>query len=275
MVRPQPSRAHVICGGYPPGSPAGHDMDYARLRILELLQEDDSRLASVSNDFIDVEKWLPMSQLMITYVAGPFLDDEQNAFVRDWLRDGGRWLALHGSSGGKAARTGEGRRRRMVKTSHHETLGGFFINHPPMTKFEVTVANPGHPLMRGLPPSFEVIDEPYMIEIQDPDCEVLLTSSLGPDPSPEGFGFEYDEDSSLMDDGTTRVVGYTRGVGNGGVTYFTLGHCHSPLSNSQPFVDASITADGTSPATLRGPWETEEYQTLLRNAIEWGLGNGS
>ena len=29
-------RAHLITGGYPAGSDAGHDMNYARLRLLEI-----------------------------------------------------------------------------------------------------------------------------------------------------------------------------------------------------------------------------------------------
>jgi hypothetical protein len=47
---------------------AGHDHDYARLRLLGLLAEQDIP-ASVANDFADVEKWLPVSRLLITYVA--------------------------------------------------------------------------------------------------------------------------------------------------------------------------------------------------------------
>ena len=63
-------RVHLIAGGFPPGSHAGHDHDYARLRLLGLLAESDIP-ASVANDFTDVEKWLPVSRLLITYVAGP------------------------------------------------------------------------------------------------------------------------------------------------------------------------------------------------------------
>ena len=29
----------------------------------------------------------------------------------------------------------------MVKMEHHETLGGFFINHPPIKRFTVDVKN--------------------------------------------------------------------------------------------------------------------------------------
>lgn len=63
-------RAHLVTGGFPPGSAAGHDHDHARLRLLQLLAERDVA-ASVANDFVDIEKWLPISRLLITYVAGP------------------------------------------------------------------------------------------------------------------------------------------------------------------------------------------------------------
>lgn len=274
MRNATPARAHLIAGGFPRGALAGHDIDYVRLRILQLLQEKEV-LTSVGNDFHSVEHWLPQSQLLITYVAGPVLDDEQNRFVRKWLEDGGRWLGLHGSSGGKAARRGNGSRRRMVKMGHHETLGAFFLNHPPVRKFQVDVADPGHPLMKDLPESFATIDEPYMIEVQHPSTTaVLLTAALGPDNSPPGFGFAYDQDTALQADGKTRVLGFTRAVGKGGVTYVALGHAHSPLSNSQPFVDSSVEASGVTPTTLRVTWETDAYLQLLRNAIDWGTRRG-
>jgi hypothetical protein len=37
MTEPLPTRAHLIAGGFPAGSYAGHDHDYARLRLLGLL----------------------------------------------------------------------------------------------------------------------------------------------------------------------------------------------------------------------------------------------
>ncbi len=265
-------RVHVITGGFPPGSTAGHDMDYARLRILQLLQEEPRVLASVSNDFNDVRSWLQGSQLLITYVAGPHPNEEQNESIRDWLEAGGRWLGLHGTSGGRAARVGEkGRARKMVKGSHHATLGSFFLNHPPVRKFRVDVSDASHPLTNGLPESFEVMDELYLIEIQEPEsCQVLLTTELEKDPSPPGFGFVYDEDTSLLPDGKTRVIGYTRDHGKGAVAYVALGHCHGPTSNSQPFVDASVDPEGTTPLLFRGSWETEAFERLLRNGIRWG-----
>jgi type 1 glutamine amidotransferase len=273
----KPIRVHVITGGFPPGSSAGHDMDYARLRILQLLQEHTHVLSTVTNDFADIAKWLPGSQLLITYVAGPHADDEQNQVIRQWLEQGGRWLALHGTSGGKAVRVGETRSsRKMVKTSHHNTLGSFFLNHPPMRKFRVHVTDREHVLTKDLPVSFEVIDELYLIELQEPSaCRVLLTTELDKDPSPPGFGFVYDQDTSLLPDGKTRVLGYSKALGKGGVTYIALGHCHSPTDNRQRIVDASVQTSGDATKLCRGSWETEPFERLLRNGITWGIGGDS
>jgi type 1 glutamine amidotransferase len=272
MSQQKPIRVHLITGGYPPGSAAGHDMDYARLRLLQLLHENPSVLTSVGNDFTDITKWLPGSQLLITYVAGPYPNDEQNQILRQWLEAGGRWLALHGTSGGKAVSVGDQRRvRKMVKLSHHATLGGFFLNHPPVRKFQVTVTDRDHFLTKGLPASFEVTDELYLIEVQNPAAtHVLLTTELDKDPSPPGFGFTYDKDTSVLPDGKTRVLGYSCEIGTGGVVYIALGHCHSQLNNIQPFVDASVDSSGSTPLLFRGAWETAPFEQLLRNGIQWG-----
>ena len=103
MTETKPGRAHLVTGGFPPGSMAGHDHDYARLRLLGLLAERDIP-ASVANDFADVEKWLPVSRLLITYVAGPYPDAVQSRAIESWLKTGGHWLGLHGTSGGRAER---------------------------------------------------------------------------------------------------------------------------------------------------------------------------
>jgi type 1 glutamine amidotransferase len=101
---------------------------------------------------------------------------------------------------------------------------------------------------------------------------VILTTVLETDPSPPGFGFVYDADTSILPDGKTRVLGYTRQTGMGEVAYIALGHCHSPISNVQPFVDSSVEPSGATPMVFRGSWETPQYQTLIRNALHWGIG---
>src|SRR5437868_6103384 len=167
MPDTKPRRAHLITGGFPAGSAAGHDHDHARLKLLELLAEQDVQ-ASVANDFADVEKWLPVSRLLMTYVAGPYPDAAQCRAIRTWLEAGGHWLGLHGTSGGRAERVEGVRQRRTVKTEHHALLGSFFLTHPPLCKFRVDVRDTDHALTRGLGDSFDVEDEPYFIELQDP-----------------------------------------------------------------------------------------------------------
>jgi len=267
MPRPTKKRAHLIAGGFPPGSFAGHDIDYARMRLLQILSVNGDMETTVSNDFTDIEKWLPTCHLLVTYVAGPFPDSNACAVIDDWVANGGRWIALHGTSGGKAARIPDSHFRRMEKLDHHNSLGCFFLNHPPVRKFSVDVTP--HPLTEGIPTSFEVLDELYILEMLDPDLKVLLSTELPKDPSPKGFGFIYEDDTSLRPDGKTRVLGYVRDVGKGNVIYYGLGHCHTPTTNVQPFVDESVAADGKTPLTFKGPWETDEFQKLLTNAIEW------
>ncbi len=263
----QPRRAHLIAGGFPPGAHAGHDHDYARLRLLELLAEQDVP-ASVGNDFADLAKWLPVSRLLITYVAGPYPDAAQSRTIQDWLEAGGHWLGLHGTSGGRAERVEGFRQRRTVKTEHHALLGSFFLTHPPICRFRVDVRDTDHPITRGLSGSFEVEDEPYFIELQHPDStRILLTAEYGPDAVSPAIGTLYPADTSLQPDGKTRVIGYTRDVGQGGVAYFALGHCHNPVIRPTRTDPAD-----TTPPTFHGAWESDTFVALLRNAIAWGVG---
>jgi hypothetical protein len=278
MSRPNPIRVHVVAGGFPLGSSAGHDIDYARLRILELLGESQAVSSSVSGDFRDLADWLPKASLLVTYVAGPFPDDDQSQLLAEWLEGGGRWLALHGSSGGRAVPLPDGRPGRMMsRARHHDVLGAVFIKHPPIRSFRVDVGDRDHPLTRGLPEHFDVMDELYLIELTAPaESRVLLsTSDLSvEDPAPREFGFSYDEDTSVGADGRTRVLGYVRERGAGAVAYIALGHCHTRATNIQPFVDASVDPAGTTPPHFRGPWETDAFARLLRNGIDWGLERG-
>src|SRR5262249_14446205 len=138
------NRAHVVAGGFPPGSAAGHDHAYARLRLLTLLAEAGTS-ASVGNDFADVGKWLAVSRLLITYVAGPYPDSTQSQAIREWLEAGGHWLAVHGTSGGRAERVEGIRQRRTVKMAHHPLLGSYFLTHPPICKFRVDVPDTDPP----------------------------------------------------------------------------------------------------------------------------------
>ena len=277
---------HLVVGGYPAGQHAGHDMNTVRRRLLDLLAEHPRENVTVANDFADLHRWLPVTKLLVTYTAGPYPDGDNLAALDAWLDEGGRWLALHGSAGGRAVPVVEGgQARRMAKTGHHRTLGAFFLNHPPIRRFTVEVApgaaqaNPSATqLLANVPLAFDTADELYLIEVTDPQATVLLTTDLAVDPTPERFGFVVPQDTSLLADGRRRALGTLRLVERGdqnapgGVAYLALGHCHGPGNNIQPFVDASVVADGTTPPSFTGSWDTEGFAQLLRNGIAWGLG---
>ena len=192
--------------------------------------------------------------------------------MRDWIADGGRWLALHGSTGGKAERlNAEGTRRRMVKAPYHEALGGFFMTHPPIREFQVDVPDRNHILTHNLPESFRIQDEPYMIEVLHPETRVLLsTSEVAPPPveTQELYG----GDTSLLPDGKSRALGFVREIGAGSVAYIAPGHCHTPTTGMRATIDDSLLTNGERPMHFRGPWKTEAYEKLVANAIAWGTG---
>ena len=116
---------------------------------------------------------------------------------------------------------------------------------------------------------FEVWDEPYFIELQDAAAtHILLTADYGSSGEWPVTKRLYGTDTSLQADGRTRVLGYTKSVGKGGVTYFALGHCHSPAVRA----DRSTDPTDTTPATFHGAWDSDDFVRLVRNAVVWGSG---
>ena len=186
-----------------------------------------------------------------------------------WLQAGGHWLGLHGTSGGRAERVEGMRQRRTVKAEHHALLGSYFLTHPPICKIRVDVSDMDHPLTRGLGASFNVEDEPYFIELQDPaSTRILLTADYGPGAVSPSIGTLYPSDTSLQSDGRTRVLGYTRPVGDGGVTYFALGHCHNPAISAT----RTAAANETTPATFRGAWDSDAFIGVATQCHRLGRG---
>ena len=268
MTGQESGRAHLIAGGFPPGSPAGHDHDYARLRLLGLLAERDVP-ASVANDFADVEKWLPVTRLLITYVAGPYPDAAQCRAIRHWLQAGGHWLGLHGTSGGRAERVEGMRQRRTVKTEHHAVLGSYFLTHPPICQIRVDVRDTDHPITHGLGASFEVEDEPYFIELQDPgSTRILLTADYGPSAVSPSIGTLYRQRhfaATRWQDARARLYARGRQRRRGLLRARPLPQPGDPRG-------AGRGRCGQVTPTFRGAWESDAFITLLRNAIAWGVG---
>lgn len=238
-----------------------HDFDLARRTLLGLLGEHALITTECCNDFHDVEA-LSQADLLITYTANVFPDAAQREVLEQFLRRGGRWLAIHGSAAytefrPPAIEFAGIRLPGLTDTPDREPeymnlLGCRFVSHLAQQPIKVEPVSE-HPLVKGLPP-FEVVDEPYILEMRG-ECEVLLASRY------TGEAPGYVEGPWLEDE--VRPQALLHRVGEGQALYVTLGHCCGPY-DLRPFIDEM-------PAQP-GPWVNREYLTFLRRSICWGVG---
>ena len=236
-----------------------HDFDFARLELLQLLAEHDEFRVRVQPDYEDTSA-LDNTSVMVTYTCDvrPSLAAQQR--IRQWVEDGGRWVALHGTN----CALGDASVRPIATPRAFplwaDTLGSQFIAHPPIEPYRVDVTRPDHWLVNGFE-SFEATDELYLCEYPDlsPLTTLLHTTYLG---TATGF---VDSDWTAGD-GQHPVV-YLRPLGEGAVLYNTLGHCRShydmvPVKEYYPNID-------------RCSWELPVFYELLRRSLRWARGESS
>ncbi len=196
-----------------------HDIDFARLELLKLLAEDERVRVRVFED-------------------------------RSFVERGGRWFALHGTNSIlRFLKSGE---VDSPDWAPHfmETLGSMFIAHPPIGPYHVTVADPKHPLVKGIEP-FDTTDELYLTKTCG-DLHVLLDTEF----QGEAVGFVKRNWQRAP-----HPVFYLRQMGKGGVLYLTLGHCRGhydmrPLTSWYPEIE-------------RGAWRLPVFYELLSRGIGW------
>lgn len=236
--------AHFVAAG------RYHDIDFARLELLKLLAEHPQVRATVACDYADVER-LAKCAFLVTYTCDVMPSAEEMIAIRDWLEQGGRWLALHGTN--SILRFVEGGvdspdERPDVMT----VLGSQFVAHPPIGPFTVEVADRDHPLTRGID-DFEVVDELYLSRTTASIDVLMQTRFAG-----EATGF-------IQQDWPETIVPilYTRDIGKGRIVYNTLGHCrgHYDLPDMAPWY----------PHPERCAWNYPVYHELLRRGIDWAM----
>lgn len=245
MTEEHPSRINcvLIVGGL------YHDMDFARLELLKLLSEDQRVRTRVFEDYGNLDA-IKAANFLITYtcdVVPPLATQEA---LRQWVRDGGRWYALHGTN--SVLRLfdnglyGSPRWAPLMM----ETLGSQFIAHPPIAPYRVEVADADHVLTQGIDP-FETTDELYLME-RHGDLHVLLDTEFS------GAATGFDEHDWAHD---RHPVMYIKAQGDGAVLYNTLGHCRGHY-DMQPFLD-------WWPSVDRCAWDLPVFYELLRRGIAW------
>jgi uncharacterized protein len=170
--------------------------------------------------------------------------------LREWLAKGGRWYALHGTNSVlRLLENGLWEAPRWAPL-HMDLLGSQFVSHPPIAPYRVTVADPSHPLVKGIEP-FDTEDELYHMELHG-KLHILLETEC----SEPGTGFVEAADAI-----GTHPVFYLKEHGKGAVLYNTLGHCRGHY-DLQPMLDWWPTVD-------RCAWDLPVFYELLRRGIGW------
>ena len=245
----QAIRAHLIVGGQ------YHDIDYARLELLNLLSTHDQVRTTTAFDYSSLVA-LEASDFLVTYTCNVLPAKEQVSALRSFLQRGGRWLALHGTNS-ILAQNEKGRWYAPEdETGFVELLGSQFAAHPPIAPYEVNVQKAEDPLVAGVS-DFEVEggDELYYMRLFG-DIDIILDAKA--QGSARGFvERDWPEDQS-------HPVLYRKRVGEGEIVYFTLGHRRghydmAPLIHYYPEVE-------------KGAWEIAPYRKILERCIVWAKG---
>lgn len=242
-----PLRAVLVCGG------RFHDFDFARTELLGLLGEDPDVRTRVFENFSETSA-LEEADFLVTYTCDVRPSEPEQEALADFVREGGRWMALHGTNS-----ILEFDKKGIVQCPalaplFAEVLGSRFLAHPPIAPYEVRVSCPDHPLVKGVDP-FEVSDELYLCEYGAEVKSLLETRFQG-----EAVGFA----ASDWPDDQAHPVMYLRDYGSGHVLYNTLGHCRGRY-DMQPMIPEY-------PQVERGAWEQPVYYELLRRSLAWAKG---
>lgn len=238
-----------------------HDADYVRRELLAILAQDPLIKASCDSNWRNAIS-LSDAQFLITYTSNVFPDGEERAALEEFLRGGGRWLAIHGSAAytefrPPAVNIGGIELPGLTDTPDRQPeymnlLGCRFVSHLAMQEIEITPVS-DHPLMAGIAP-FRVVDEPYVMELRGRSTVLASSRFTGDAPGYVRGPWLEDEDRPQI------ILHY---VDKGEVLYIAPGHACGPY-DLRPFIDEI-------PAT-QGPWTSPAYREIITRAIRWGTG---
>ena len=233
-----------------------HDIDFARRELLGLLAEHDEFRVRVQPDYEDVDG-ITSAEILVSYTCDVRPSEKAQRAIRDWVVNGGRWVALHGTNSALTLGGPNGVESPRVFPLWAETLGSQFVAHPPIQPYTVAVSDPSHWLVAGIE-SFDTDDELYLSEYADRDSlhPLLHTTWSG-----EATGFA---EADWTSGDPTHLVMYLRHLGSGAILYNTLGHCRGHY-DMKPVLDYY-------PRIERCSWEKPAYYELLRRSLRWARG---
>lgn len=249
--RPQ---VELIVGG------ENHDMNRVRATLLDLLGENELLRVRCSPDYGDGSA-LAETDFLISYTNNVFPESEALGALDRFLQKGGRWLAIHGASAytqfkPPAVNIGgiqlPGRTDTPdLKPDFMNLLGVRFVSHLAQQPYLVTPGPVPHSVTAGLD-AFEVVDEPYILELRG-DCDVLLEARY------TGEAPGYVEGPWPIDDVRPQLLRHRHGAGE--AMYLAPGHACGKY-DLRPFIDEI--------PVQSGPWSSAIYVDLVRRLIAWG-----
>jgi type 1 glutamine amidotransferase len=240
---------HLIAGGQ------YHDIDHARLALLNILSEYPDIRMSVASNYTALDD-LDRSAFLVTYTCNVAPTKSQVAALRVFLERGGRWLALHGTNSILAQNETGRWYAPEDETGFMALLGSQFAAHPPIAPYEVLVRKHKDPLVDGIGDFMvEGGDELYYMRLFG-DADVILEAKA--QGAARGF-VERD-----WPEGASHPVLYRKRVGKGEIVYFTLGHRRGHY-DMEPLLDYY-------PHVEKGAWEIAPYTEILRRGVAWARG---
>jgi len=233
-----------------------HDIDFARRELLSLLAEHDEFRVRVQADYEDADA-IARGSILVSYTCDVRPSPAAQQRIRQWVEDGGRWVALHGTNSALDLGGPNGVDSPRVFPLWADTLGSQFVAHPPIQPYLVQVTEPDHWLVRGVEP-FETDDELYLSDYVD---RAALRPLLHTEWQGTARGF-VEADWTAAD--PRHLVMYVRDLGAGSVLYNTLGHCRGHY-DMVPVLDYY-------PRVERCSWDKPVYYDLLRRSLRWARG---
>ncbi|MBI4551325.1 MAG: ThuA domain-containing protein [Candidatus Latescibacteria bacterium] len=169
-----------------------HDFKGNGQAILEALAEGEEFAITAVEEDLDtfVAPHLDPYDLMVFYYTVGTLADAQKNGLLNWVASGKGFVGVHSAADSF-----------RECPEYRAMLGGSFVTHPRYRDYQVSVADPDHPITEGLT-EFIVRDEQYILDY-DPRVHVLCTALYR---------------------GNAVPVAWTKGWGKGRVFYLALGH---------------------------------------------------
>ncbi len=169
-----------------------HDSKGCGEVINEILQSNEALETTWIHDdmtALEKERLEPFDLIVLYYTRGEISDSQKNGLLNH-IALGKGFVGVHSATASF-----------RECPEFHAMLGGLFLTHPKPRPYQVSVADPKHPITEGLV-EFMVEDEQYIMDY-DPRVEVLC---------------------SALWQGKAAPVVWTKMWGKGRVYYLALGH---------------------------------------------------